>query len=73
MTSAVGALLAAAYRVPGGVLTVVVDPHAAGDLGPAEYGAVVASTFRGLDDALDRLPGPDATSVRAVPCRSSVP
>jgi methylated-DNA-[protein]-cysteine S-methyltransferase len=69
MPSAVGALLAAAYRVPGGTLTVVVDPHAAGDLGPAGYGAVVATTFRGLDDALDRLPG----AGRDVHPRSPVP
>ncbi len=64
-----GALLAFAHRVPGGTLTVVVDPHAAGDLGPAEYGAVVATSFRGLDDALDRLVG-DGRTVRP---RSPVP
>lgn len=48
-------LVSASYRVPGGRLTVVVDPHAIGDLGPTEYGAVVAGTFRGLDDARARL------------------
>ncbi len=69
MTSALGALLAAAYRVPGGMLVVVVDPHAAGDLGPTDYGAVVATTFRDLDDALDRLPGVS----RDVHPRSPVP
>lgn len=56
MAHAVGTLLAASYRTPAGRLVVVVDPHAAGDLGPADYGAVVASTFRDLDDAVDRLP-----------------
>ncbi len=64
-----GALLAAAHRLPGGILTVVVDPHVAGDLGPTEYGAVVATTFRDLDDALDRLPG----GPREVHPRSPVP
>lgn len=48
-------LISASYRLPGGTLTVVVDPHALGDLGPTEYGAVVAGTFRGLDDARARL------------------
>ncbi len=56
-TIGVGSLLAASYRTPAGPLVVVVDPHAAGDLGPREYGAVVATTFRDLDDALERLPG----------------
>jgi methylated-DNA-[protein]-cysteine S-methyltransferase len=64
-----GALLAFTLRIPGGTLTVVVDPHAAGDLGPAEYGAVVATSFRGLDDALDRLTGQG----RTVHPRSPVP
>jgi methylated-DNA-[protein]-cysteine S-methyltransferase len=68
MSHPVGVLLAATYRTPAGPLVVVVDPHAAGDLGPAEYGAVVASTFRDLEDALDRLPS--AIDVRP---RSSVP
>lgn len=68
-TASASALLAAAYRTPGGLLTVVVDPHAAGDLGPAEYGAVVATTFRDLEDALDRLPG----GGRDVHPRSPVP
>jgi len=49
-------LHAASFRLPGGILTVVVDLHAAGDRGGGEYGAVVAGTFRGLDDALARLP-----------------
>lgn len=49
------ALLSAAYRVPGGTLTVVVDPHAVGDRGPTAYGAVLVGTFRGLDDARERL------------------
>ncbi len=57
MSHPVGALLAATYRTPAGPITVVVDPHAAGDLGPAEYGAVVVSTFSDLDSALERLPG----------------
>ena len=48
MSHPVGTLLAATYRTPAGPLVVVVDPHAAGDLGPAEYGAVVASTFGGV-------------------------
>lgn len=68
MTNAVGTLLAASYRTPAGRLIVVVDPHASGDLGPTEYGAVVAGTFRDLDDAADRLP----SSVRIRP-RSSIP
>lgn len=63
------ALLAAAYATPAGPLTVVVDPHAAGDLGPAPYGAVVATSFRDLDDALDRL----AVGGREVHPRSVVP
>ena len=62
-------LHAASFRLPGGSLTVVVDLHAAGDLGPAEYGAVVAGTFRGLDDALMRLP----VFGRAIHPRSPVP
>lgn len=65
----IGTLLAATYPTPGGPLIVIVDPHAAGDLGPQEYGAVVASTFRGLDDALDRLP----FAPREVHPRSPVP
>ncbi len=56
MSHPVGTLLAATYRTPAGPIVVVVDPHAAGDLGPSEYGAVVASTFRDLDDAADRIP-----------------
>jgi methylated-DNA-[protein]-cysteine S-methyltransferase len=56
MSHPVGTLLAATYRTPAGPIVVVVDPHASGDLGPAEYGAVVASTFRDLDDAVDRIP-----------------
>ena len=60
MSHPVGVLLAASYRTPAGPLVVVVDPHAAGDLGPADYGAVVGSTFRDLDDAVARLgPGVD--------------
>lgn len=51
-----GALLAATYPTPAGRVVVVVDPHAAGDLGPTEYGAVVAATFRDLDDAVERIP-----------------
>ena len=34
MSHPVGTLLAASYRTPAGPLIVVVDPHAAGDLGP---------------------------------------
>lgn len=68
MVHAVGTLLAASYRTPGGRLTVVVDPHASGDLGATEYGAVVAGSFRDLDDAAERLPA----SVRIRP-RSPVP
>ena len=67
--STAGALLAATYRTPAGKVTVVVDPHAAGDLGPAEYGAVVRSTFGDLDDALDRMTG----FARVVHPRSPVP
>jgi methylated-DNA-[protein]-cysteine S-methyltransferase len=69
MAHSLGALLSAVYATPAGRLTVVVDPHAAGDLGPAEYGAVVVGTFGDLDEALDRLPG-DARTIRP---RSSVP
>lgn len=68
MSHPVGALLAATYRTPAGPLVVVVDPHAAGDLGPAEYGAVVAATFRDLDDAVERIPA--AYDIRP---RSAVP
>lgn len=56
MSHPVGTLLASTYRTPAGPLVVVVDPHASGDLGPADYGAVVAATFRDLDDAVTRLP-----------------
>ncbi len=63
-----GALLAAAYPTPAGPLVVVVDPHALGDRGPSDYGAVVTTTFRDLDDALARIPGE-----REVHPRSSVP
>jgi methylated-DNA-[protein]-cysteine S-methyltransferase len=63
-----GALLAAAYPTPAGPLVVVVDPHALGDGGPAEYGAVVGTSFLDLDDVLARIP-----SVRDVHPRSSVP
>ncbi len=69
MAVSVGALLAATYPTPAGRLVVVVDPHSAGDRGPAEYGAVVSSTFRDLDEALDRLTGID----RPVHPRSPVP
>ena len=50
------ALLSATYRTPAGPLTVIVDPHAAGDLGPTDYGAVVVGTFAGPEDAAERLP-----------------
>ena len=33
----------------------IVDPHALGDRGPTAYGAVVASTFNGLDEAIAML------------------
>ncbi|MEI6362122.1 MAG: methylated-DNA--[protein]-cysteine S-methyltransferase [Actinomycetes bacterium] len=69
MAHSIGALLSATYKTPAGRLTVVVDPHAAGDLGPAEYGAVVIGTFSELDEALERLAG-DARTVRP---RSTVP
>ena len=65
---AAGSLLAATYKTPAGNVTVVVDPHVAGDLGPAEYGAVVRSTFGDLDDALERMAGN-----LAVHPRSTVP
>ena len=69
MAGPLGVLLSATYRTPAGPLTVVVDPHAAGDLGPAEYGAVVVGTFDDLDEALERLPGTGHT----IRPRSSVP
>jgi methylated-DNA-[protein]-cysteine S-methyltransferase len=69
MSHALGALLSAVYRTPAGTVTVVVDPHAAGDLGPAEYGAVVAATFGDLDEALERLAG----GARDIHPRSTVP
>ena len=69
MAASAGALLAASYPTPAGTVVVVVDPHAMGDRGPAEYGAVVASTFVDLDDALERLPGVG----REVHPRSPVP
>lgn len=62
-------LISASYRLPGGTLTVVVDPHALGDCGPTEYGAVVAGTFRGLDDARARLVAND----RVIHPRTHVP
>lgn len=68
-THHLGALLAASYPTPAGKVTVVVDPHAMGDLGPQEYGAVVVATFGDLDEALERLAGP----ARAIKPRSSVP
>jgi methylated-DNA-[protein]-cysteine S-methyltransferase len=67
MSHPVGTLLAASYRTPAGALVVIVDPHAAGDRGPQEYGAVVGSTFRDLADAAARLP--DGVTIRP---RSSV-
>jgi methylated-DNA-[protein]-cysteine S-methyltransferase len=63
-----GPLLAGTYRTLVGPLVVVVDPHAMGDLGPTDYGAVVTATFRDLDDALDRVP--DYRDVRP---RSRIP
>ncbi len=56
MPHPVGTLLASTYRTPAGDLVVVVDPHAAGDRGPTDYGAVVSTSFRGLADALEQLP-----------------
>ena len=56
MTRPVDRLLAASYRTPAGPLVVVVDPHACGDFGPTDYGAVVCSTFRDLADARERVP-----------------
>lgn len=52
----VGDLTAATYPTPAGDLTVVVDPHAVGDLGPRAYGAVVLGSFRDLQDEIGRLP-----------------
>jgi methylated-DNA-[protein]-cysteine S-methyltransferase len=46
----------ASYLVPGGEITVVTDSSRIGDLGETSYGAVVSATYRGLDDAVDRLP-----------------
>lgn len=69
MSHALSSLLSATYKTPAGPITVVVDPHTSGDLGPAEYGAVVASTFGDLDEALERLPGLG----REVHPRSKVP
>lgn len=68
MSHPVGTLLASSCRTPAGPVVVVVDPHASGDRGPTDYGAVVASTFRDLDDAMARLP----SDVRVRP-RSAVP
>lgn len=50
------ALHTKSYRLVGLKLSVVIDPHAIGDLGPQEYGAVVSSSFR--DDAVERCPQP---------------
>lgn len=44
------ALPATSVRIPGGRLTVVVDPDAVGDRGSTDAGAIVFSSFRGLDD-----------------------
>ena len=58
----------ASYLVPGGELTVVTDNSLIGDLGETSYGAVVSATYRGLDDALDRLPDAlQAPQVAALP------
>lgn len=47
-------LPAASLRIPGGRLTVVVDPQAIGDRKPTDGGAIVFASFRGLDD--ERIP-----------------
>lgn len=68
MSHPVGTLLAATYRTPAGPLVIVVDPHAAGDLDPTEYGAVVSTSFRGLADAVAQLPqGAEIRPRTAVP------
>lgn len=43
-------LPATSVRIPGGRLTVVVDPQAVGDRSATDGGAIVFSSFRGLDD-----------------------
>ena len=45
----------AEFDVPGGALTVVTDSAAVGDRGEQHYGAVIAATYRGLDDAIERI------------------
>ena len=52
------------FDVPGGTLTVVTDSAATGDRGKRSYGAVIAATYRGLDDAIERIEG-CAAPVRA--------
>ena len=52
------------FDVPGGTLTVVTDSAAPGDRGLRAYGAVIAATYRGLDDAIERIEG-CAAPVRA--------
>ncbi len=49
-------LLASEHALPGGTLVVVRDPLSRGDREHWE-GAVVATSFRGFDDAVERLPG----------------
>jgi methylated-DNA-[protein]-cysteine S-methyltransferase len=51
----VPALIYSVFAIPGGELTVVCDLRQLGDRGEQEYGAVVAATYRGLADAMDRL------------------
>ena len=48
-------LQCAEFDVPGGALTVVTDSAATGDRGERPYGAVIAATYRGLDDAVEMI------------------
>ena len=54
----------AEFDVPGGSLTVVTDSAATGDRGARPYGAVIAATYRGVDDAVDRLASESALPER---------
>ncbi len=45
------------FDVPGGTLTVVTDSAVTGDRGKLSYGAVIAATYRGVDDAIERIEG----------------
>ena len=52
------------FDVLGDALTIVTDSTVVGDRGEQAYGAVVAATYRGVEDAMGRIPGDWCTPVR---------